>query len=333
MIAAAFWILATVFVFRLYFVARWGSSTAFVGAIGIGVLGLFFTGVVVPEATIDAALGGVNFLHLVRNLCVTSAVWLVREGIFAAYSPDDKYRVRFSHRPFAAGLGAIAITVPFLFQQFVPTTLSYVPENVQQLPVFIYAGVYMSILALLAVSVLRTCLRPQESLPVRVSSRIVASGMALVSLASVEEIAYMTAMHINVGGSSLHQVLYFLFNPLFYGGVLLTSLGLGIPPVVRAWRRLQLWDRAALVFLTATLGRAFWSLSRAAWLVDIVTSFYARNPSVRLYEYVIRSSDHKVALSERSTPLLASRVLDAAQGRFDGCVGSVEAVLPVKVSQ
>jgi hypothetical protein len=333
MIAAAFWILATVFAVRLYFVARWGSSTAFVGAIGIGVLGLFLTGVVVPEGTIDAALGGVNFLHLVRNLCVTSAVWLVREGIFAAYSPDESYRARFSHRPFAAGLGAVAITVPFLFQHFVPTSARFVPENVQQLPVFIYAVVYMGILAFLAVSVLRICLRPQESLPVRVSSRVVAAGMALVVLASVEEIAYMFTVHNDVGGSSLHQVLYVLFNPLFYGGVLLTSLGLGIPPAVKAWRRLQLWDRAALAFLTATLGRTYWGHSYGAWLASIVSSFYTDSPSVRLYEYVIRSSDHKVALSGRSTPMLAGRVLDAVQARFDGGVGSLESMLPVKAPQ
>ncbi|MET3810905.1 hypothetical protein [Arthrobacter sp. UYEF3] len=333
MTAAAFWILATVFAFRLYFVARWGSSTAFLGAIGIGVLGLFSTGVVVPEATLDAALGGVNFLHLVRNLCVTSAVWLIREGIFAAYSPDESFRSRFSHRPVAAGLGAVAITVPFLCQRFVPTSLSFVPENVEQLPVFIYAGVYMSILALLAVSVLRICLRPQESLPVRVSSRVVASGMALVAIASAEEIAYMTAMHIGAGNSSLHQVLYVLFSPLFYGGVLLTSLGLGVPPLVRVCRRLQLWDRAALVFLTVTLGRAYWGFSRSAWIAGIASSFFAKYPSIRLYEYVIRSSDHKIALSGQSTPLLAGRVLDAVQARFDGGVGSLESVLPVKAPQ
>ncbi len=333
MIAAAFWILAIIFAFRLYFFARWGSSTAFLGAIGIGVLGLFSTGVVVPEATLDAALGGVNFLHLVRNLCVTSAVWLVREGIFAAYSPDESYRSRFSHRPSAAGLGAVAITVPFLCQRFVPTSLSFVPENVQQLPVFIYAGVYMGILALLAVSVHRICLRTQESLPVRVSSRVVASGMALVALASAEEIAYMTAMRIDVGSPPFHHVLYVLFSPLFYGGVLLTSLGLGLPLAVKACRRLQLWDRAALVFLTTTLGRAYWGLSHAAWLAATVRSFYAKHPSVRLYEYVIRSSDHKVALSGLSTPLLAGRVLDAVQARFDGGIGSLDSVLPVKAPQ
>jgi hypothetical protein len=333
MISAAFWILSTVFVFRLYFAARWGSSTAFLGAIGIGVLGLFSTGVIVPEETLDAALGGVNLLHLVRNLCVTGAVWLVREGIFAAYSPDDKYRVRFSHRPITAGLTAVAISAPFVSQRFVPTTLSYVPENIGQMPVFIYASVYMGILASLAVSVLRICLRPQESLPVRVSSRVVASGMALVALASVEEIAYMAALHMDVGGSSLHQILYVLFNPLFYGGVLLTSLGLGIPPLVRAWRQLQFWDRAALVFLTVTAGRAYWGLSRRAWLARSVSSFYSRYPSARLYEYVIRSSDHKVALSDRSIPLLAGRVLDAVQARFDGGVGSLESVLPVKAPQ
>jgi hypothetical protein len=88
-----------------------------------------------------------------------------------------------------------------------------------------------------------------------------------------------------------------------------------------------------LVFLTATLGRAYFGFSRAAWLAAIVTSFNANRPSVRLYEYVIRSSDHKVALSGRSTPLLAGRLLDAVQARFDGGVGSLESVLPVKAPQ
>ena len=201
---------------------------------------------------------------------------------------------------------------------------SYVPENVQQLPVFIYASVYMGILALLAVSVLRICLRPQESLPVRVSSRVVASGMALVALASVEEIAYMTTMHFDVGGSSLRQVCTSCSIRCSSAGFCSPHLGLGIPPLVKAWRRLQLWDRAALVFLTATLGRAYWGLSGAAWLAAIVGSFYMKYPSVRLYEYVIRSSDHKVALSGRSTPMLAGRVLGAVQARFDGGIGSLE---------
>lgn len=332
MITAAFWILTTVFVVRLYLVTRWGSSTAFLAAIGIGVLGLFLGGVVVPEAFIDAHLGGVNVLHLVRNLSVTLAVWLIREGIFAAYSIDGSYRSRFSHRPIAIVLAALAIAIPFSCQRFGPTTSSFVPENVQQLPVFIYATVYMGILALLAMSVFRVCLQPQMSRPVRVSSRVVAAGMGLVALASVEEIAYMTVTHIDVGGPSVQKVLYVLFSPLFYGGVLLTSLGLGIPPAVKAWRRLQLWDRAALVFLTATLGRTFWGLSYCAWLASILGSFCASSPSARLYECIIRSSDHQVALSGRATPVFAGRVLDTVQARFDGGVGSLESVLPVRAT-
>lgn len=322
-----------VFAIRVFFVVRSGSSTAFLGAIGIGVLGLFSTGVVVAEATLDAALGGVNFLHLVRNLCVTTAIWLVRVGIFAAYSRDESYRSRFSHRPAALGLGTLAITVPFLFQDFAPTTSNFVPENVQQLPVFIYASVYMGILALLAVSVLRACLHPQESRPVRVSSRVVAAGMGLIAVASVEEITYMAIMYIGEADSAIQHLLYVLFSPLFYGGVLLTSLGLGVPPAVKAWRWLQLWDRAALVILTATLGKAYWGLSYSDWLASIVRSTYATCPSRRLYEFVIRASDHKVSPSGRSTPLLAGRVLDAVQARFSSRVGSLETALQVKATQ
>ena len=96
----------------------------------------------------------------------------------------------------------------------------------------------------------------------------------------------MTARHFGMGSPALHQFLYVLFSPLFYGGVLLTSLGLGIPPIVKAWRRIQLRDRVALVFLTATLGRTYWGLSRAPWLVAIANSCFVRCPSVGLYEYV-----------------------------------------------
>lgn len=333
MIAAAFWILTGVFAIRVFFVVRSGSSTAFLGAIGIGILGLFSTGVVVPEATLDAVVGGVNFLHLIRNLCVTAAIWLVRAEIFAAYSPDGNYRSHFSHHPATLGIALLAITVPFLLQDFVPTTSKFVPENVQQPPVFVYASAYMAILALLAVSVLGICLRPQESRPVRVSSRVVACGMALLAVASVEEITYMAVVYSGAGGSALQQLLYVLFNPLFYGGVVLTSLGLGVPPAVKAWRRLQLWDRAALVFLTATLGKTYWDLSYSDWLASVVGSAYERCPSRRLYEYVIRSSDHEVALSGKTKLMLAGRVLDAVQARFDASFDSLESVLQVKATR
>jgi hypothetical protein len=330
MITAAFWVLTTVFVVRLCLVARGGSSTAFLGAIGIGVLGLFLTGVVVAESTIDAALGGVNFVHLIRNLCVTLAVWLIREGIFAAYSPDDSYRSRFSHRPTTFLLAAAAITIPFMLQRFVPSVSKFVPATVQQPPIFIYASIYMGILALLAVSTLRVCIQPQESLPVRVSSGVVATGMGLVALASVEEIAYMILMHFKLGSAGLHEFFYALFGPLFYGGVLVTSMGLFIPPMVQAWRRTQLGDRVALAFLATTVGKTYWGLSLMAWMATIMKDFCAKCPSARLYQYVIASSDHKYAHAARPTPKLVDRVLDLVQARFDGGVGSLESVLPVR---
>lgn len=72
MIQAAFWLLTVVFAARLYLVARHNASTAFLAATGVGVVGLFCTGQVVPESTLDALIGGTNWLHLVRNLLVYS---------------------------------------------------------------------------------------------------------------------------------------------------------------------------------------------------------------------------------------------------------------------
>lgn len=317
MTAAAFWILTTVFAVRLYFVMRWHSSTAFLAATGVGVFGLFTTGVVVPETTIDAAIGGHNFLHLLRNLCVTVAVWLVREGIFSAYSEGDSYRRQLSHRPAAVGLIALAIAIPFTFQQFVPTTTEYLPENLNQPAVFIYAIVYMGLLGLLAMSVLKVCLRRQDSRPVRVSAAVVATGMSLIVLACTDEILFLSLEFVSAG-PELTNILYTLFSPLFYTGVLLTSLGLGIPPMVKGCRHLQLRDRIALLVLTLMLSRSYWHLSPATWLIRVRESFTTEDPSGRLYEFMIRASDHRIALTGKPTPWLAGRVLASVQSRFDG---------------
>jgi hypothetical protein len=330
-IAAAFWILATVLVVRLYFVVRWCSSTAFLAAIGVGVLGLFTTGVVVPEAAIDAALGGHNVLHLVRNLCVTAAVWLIRAGIFSAYSIDESYRKRLSHRPAALWVIAVAIAIPFALQQFVPTTAKYLPENLAQPAVFTYAVVYMGILGFLAASVLKVCLRRQESLPVRVSAAVVAAGMSLIVLACADEIMFLSLEFVSAG-SEFTSVLYVLFAPFFYTGVLLASLGLGIPPIVKAGRRLQLWNRIALLVLALMLSRTYWQLNHAAWMRKVGESFTTRDPSGRLYEFMIRASDDRVALKGKPTPWYVGRVLKAVQTRFDGDSCSLHAELQTKAT-
>jgi hypothetical protein len=326
--ALAFWILAAVFAVRLFFVLRWSTSTAFLGATGVGVLGLFSTGVVMPAEVIDSVLGGINVLHLLRNLCVTGAVWLVREGIFSAYSLDDSYRTRFTHRPAFPAIVTAAIAIPFSLQDFVPTTSKFVPENVAQLPVFIYATVYMGILAFLALSVLRICLKPQDSRPVRVSARVVACGMGLLVFACLAEIIYMALIFFNAGSEGLATMLYSLFSPFFYSGVLLTSLGLGIPPVVKAWRRLQLPERVVLVFLTLALSRSYWQLDFPGWVRKIGKNLAAKDPSARLYEFVIRSSDRSVC--GRPTPWISGRVLTGVQARFDEGFGSLHSELRAK---
>jgi hypothetical protein len=329
--AAAFWILATVFAVRLYFVFRWQSSNAFLAATGVGVLGLFLTGAVVPEPAIDAALGGHNILHLVRNLCVTAAVWLVREGVFSAYSADENYRKQLSHRPVALGIIATAIAIPFTLQQFVPFTTRYLPDNLHQPAVFTYAVMYMGILGFLAMSVLKVCLHRQESRPVRVSAAVVATGMGLIVLACADEILFLSLEFLNAG-SELTNILYVLFSPLFYAGVLLTSLGLGIPPIVKAGRQLQLWERTALLVLTLMLSRSYWQLSPTAWVRRMGESFSTGNPSGRLYEFMIRASDHRVALTGKPTPWFAGRVLTSVQSRFDGDPSSLQSELQTKVT-
>lgn len=315
MIQAAFWLLAVVFAARLYLVARHNASTAFLGATGVGVVGLFCTGQIIPESTLDALIGGTNWLHLVRNLLVTVAVWLVREGVFSALSTEREARQRVTRRPSFLGALLLAIAIPFTFQSFVPTTDAFIPETVQQPAVYVYATVYMAILGGLGLSILRVSIGPRDSRTVRASATVVGIGMGLMVLGCIDEIIYMSLRFLGFQGS-LTDVTYLLFTPFFYSGILLTSLGLGIPPIVRLWRRLALVDRLWILVLhckfpavrsTGKAPEAHWSFA-----ADVLGS----RPAERLYTLVIAIGDLRAAGRQAAYSPPAERALVLAQRRL-----------------
>lgn len=315
MIQAAFWLLAVVFAARLYLVARYNASTAFLGATGVGVVGLFCTGQIVPESTLDALIGGTNWLHLVRNLLVTAAVWLVREGVFSALSNEPETKHRATHRPLFLAALLLAITIPFTLQSFVPTTAAFIPENVHQPAVYIYATVYMAILGCLGLSVLRLSIGPRDSPTVRTSATVVGIGMGLMVLGCIDEIIYISLRFAGFQGS-LADATYLLFTPLFYSGILLTSLGLGIPPMVRLWRRMALVDRFWILVLHCKFpsvrseGEA--PEARFSFGADVLGS----RPSERLYTLVIALGDLRAAGQQTAFSPSAERALVLAQRRL-----------------
>lgn len=316
MIFAAFILLALAFGSRLFFVIRFGSSTSFLAAMGIGLLGLFSTGVVVPEATLDGLLGGHNVLHLLRNLAVTYAVWLIREGVMKAFG-DEAERAKFIYRRRFLAIITVLIVTPFLVQRFVPTTDRFVPENVDQLPVLIYATVYMAALGFLAASVVRTCLKPQASRAVRISARGVAIGMALMTMACIDEIAYMQLEALHAGPAVVRSVLYSAFSPLLYGGVLIVSLSLALPLLIRVIRALDLLNRFTLLVLECSPLMVN-DVAQPDKLTRRVEKVWThKDPSLAVYEHIIRESDRRVSGSDRALPLLTQRTLESAESRFD----------------
>lgn len=315
MIQTAFWLLAAVFAARLYLVARHNASTAFLGATGVGVVGLFCTGQVVPESTLDALIGGTNWLHLVRNLLVTAAVWLVREGVFSALSAVPQTKRRATHRPLFLAALLLAIAIPFTQQAFVPTTDAFIPETIHQAAVYIYATVYMAILGSLGLSVLRVSIGPRDSRTVLASATVVGVGMGLVVLGCLDEIIYMTLRFAGMDGP-LAGVTYLLFNPLFYSGILLTSLGLGIPPMVRLWRRLALVDRFWIFILHCKFPTARSAAKASGARLSLAANVLGPRPAEQLYTLVIAIGDLRAAGQQAALSPPAERALVLAQRRL-----------------
>jgi hypothetical protein len=314
-IQAAFWLLAVVFAARLYLVARHNASTAFLGATGVGVVGLFCTGQIVPESTLDALIGGTNWLHLVRNLLVTAAVWLVREGVFSALSTEPEARQRVTRRPLFLAALLLAITIPFTLQSFVPTTDAFIPETVQQPAVYVYATVYMAILGGLGLSVLRVSIGPRDSRTVRASATVVGIGMGLMVLGCVDEIIYMSLRFLGLQGS-ITDVTSMLFTPFFYSGILLTSLGLGIPPMVRLWRRLALVDRFWILVLHCRFPAVRSTAQASEARLLVAADVLGPRPTERLYTLVIAIGDLRAAGRQAAYSPPAERALVLVQRRL-----------------
>lgn len=175
----------------------------------------------------------------------------------------------------------------------------------------------MAALGFLAASVVKTCLAPQSSRAVRVSARGVAVGMAFMAVACIDEIVYMQLQALDAGPAGLRAVLYGAFSPLLYGGVLIVSLSLALPLLIRVVRTFDLVNRLTLLVLEvspatindSTKVQSSLQRMRAAWL--------HADPSSAVYEHIIRESDRRVTEEHRSLPALTARALAAAEDRFD----------------
>jgi hypothetical protein len=199
-------------------------------ASGAGTLALLTLGTIVPQADIDDWLGGHNWINLVQNVLCTIAFWLVTQ---AAISQDGRNRT-IRWWPLAAALAAF--TIPFLFIVDRGTTDYYfIPHHAAQTAMWLYASIYMATIAGISVSLIRG-VRGREAR----AYWFFRIGAAVVIIACVDEIAFLTTARFGLVSPPIQQALYRLFDPFFYVGVILIVAGIASFTFIRLLRFLNL---------------------------------------------------------------------------------------------
>lgn len=182
-----------------------------------GLLGLLCRGSLVGPVTLDDLLGGHNWLNLVQNLLAVTAFWLVRAAIFGLVRKSSP-RINVAGLVFA--LSSIAIPFVFIDKGVTSGGRDFVDTKIDQPAMLIYVLVYMSWVVYLAAAAFAgmTQRRSKFYLPLRL-------GTMLVIASGVDYGAWAALAHWQLGAPELRMWLYTAFTPLFYTGVLLTTIG------------------------------------------------------------------------------------------------------------
>lgn len=228
----------TLFVLVAIFIARSRSAIRTPAArlswfaSGVGALAMTTLGTVIPQSVIDSALGGSNAINLAQNILATAAFWLVTQ---AAVSGGRTSTPTIPWWELVLALTVIAI--PFFFIARDPATSYYfLIEHIRQTPTWLYASTYMAVVALVSIR-LFTGVRHWETWP----RHLFRVGSVIVILACLDEIASLTLDHFAAPLPAVRAIVFALFDPLFYGGVLLIVTGIASVTVKRWWREVRLW--------------------------------------------------------------------------------------------
>ncbi|WP_308468469.1 hypothetical protein [Rathayibacter soli] len=194
-----------------------------------GAIGMLFRGALIPAADMDGILGGHNWLNLLQNLAATAAFW------FGARTIAALVKGRTPHTYFIALVAAsVAITVPFAFIRKGDHTdgRAFILMHIDQFAMFAYVVIYMSCVGALA-AVLLLGIRHRSSrfyIPFRI-------GATLVILACADEIVFAAAAHWRLFPPGVWQFIDWLFEPLFYPGLMLVTLASFLFAAARSWQR------------------------------------------------------------------------------------------------
>lgn len=265
------------------------------GALSISTWG--FLGV--SSFTLDAFLGGHNWLTLVRDLLATTSFWYYRRAVSRAthrplIGPRRLHRWLLSHYRWArrrvfgnvllfALMGSYAI--PFaLIENKGHTSSSFVLNRLDQPAMWLFASLYMGTLLLLSLDSLRMLSRPQEA-TVKEGRllTLIALGFVLVIIACLLELGYLTTAFSGYGGEHFRVEYYYVAQWPFFAGLI--AIGLGI-----AWNAISVWARFRR---TAIMLLAFIERKRASSPVSVLEQVKLaftrkpRQPSVGIFMAIL----------------------------------------------
>ncbi|TAM71621.1 MAG: hypothetical protein EPN48_00705 [Microbacteriaceae bacterium] len=183
----------------------------------------------IPATAMDGVLGGHNWLNLLQNLAATAAFWLGARTIMTLV----KGRVP---RTYFLGLitASAAITVSFAFIHKGDQTdgRTFIVTHIDQFAMFAYVVIYMSCVGALAAALLFG-IRHRSSkfyIPFRL-------GAILVIVACADEIVFAVAAHWHMLPLRICEFIDWLFEPLFYPGLILLTVASFLFVAVRSWQR------------------------------------------------------------------------------------------------
>lgn len=100
-------------------------------------------GVMVPEQSVDAWLGGENIFHLVRSLLALSAVWCLRAALVQSLQCRDWSRSRTLWETAIGGTLLLGLTIAFFSIDREPTSRAFIPDHLAQGGTLVYTLLIM----------------------------------------------------------------------------------------------------------------------------------------------------------------------------------------------
>ncbi|ROQ30888.1 hypothetical protein EDF46_3398 [Frondihabitans sp. PhB188] len=203
-------------------------ATAF-GAVSIATYGIFWA----TPAVMDSLLRSRNILTLVRDSSAVAAMWFFHNAVATQrHRPERKLPL------WALALAVVAFAVPFLLIRHPgPTSADFVLDRLQSFPTWLFSSVYISIMGVLAASVL-ALLRFEKS----IMTRLYMLGISLMLVGSGMEVAYLFVAHFVPGTTGFAHDFYNVAEGPFFGGIFIGVLGVAwVLGVRNFWKYLARW--------------------------------------------------------------------------------------------